>query len=232
MKKTIIPVLLVLVLLLSACSTVSNSKSSITGNSLSDSTKLILGILKLEDTDQAVTKEQATKLLPRWQLYQQLSISGTAAQEEYDAVLSDIKTAMTSAQLSTIDEMNLTQQDVTAVVSKQNVSQMSTSSSQQSSASGTRSSSNSSSKSSTSSSRSSSSGTAGGPPGGNIADMPMGGGDMPIDMGGGPVTTSSSSSFNQSTTTKTSTTTTTKITDMTTTILLNALIKLLESKIA
>jgi len=225
MKKTIIPVLLVLVLLLSACSTVSNSKSSITGNSLSDSTKLILGILKLEDTDQAVTKEQATKLLPRWQLYQQLSISGTAAQEEYDAVLSDIKTAMTSAQLSTIDEMNLTQQDVTAVVSKQNVSQMSTSSSQQSSASGTRSSSNSSSKSSTSSSRSSSSGTAGGPPGGNI-------GDMPIDMGGGPVTTSSSSSFNQSTTTKTSTTTTTKITDMTTTILLNALIKLLESKIA
>jgi len=81
--------------------------------------QLVLGTLKLEDTDQAVTKQQATELLPMWQVYQDLTSSDTAAQEEIDGLTEQIQETMSADQMSTITSMNLTQQDVFAITQEQ-----------------------------------------------------------------------------------------------------------------
>jgi hypothetical protein len=70
--------------------------------------QLAIGTLLLEDTDGAVTAEQAAQLLPNYQMLQALQSSGTAAQAELDAVLKQIQEAMTSEQLTIIKEMQLT----------------------------------------------------------------------------------------------------------------------------
>lgn len=70
--------------------------------------QLAIGTLMLEETENAVTVEQAGELLPYWQMLQALQSSGTAAQAELDAVLNQIQEALTSAQLTAIKEMQLT----------------------------------------------------------------------------------------------------------------------------
>ena len=72
------------------------------------SAQLSIGTLALEGTDDAVTVEQAGELLPAWKMLQALQASGTAAQAELDAVLNQIQTAMTPAQLTVIKDMRLT----------------------------------------------------------------------------------------------------------------------------
>lgn len=72
------------------------------------SSQLAIGTLMLEDTDNAVTVEQAGELLPNWQMLQALQSSGTAAQAELDAALKQIQGAMTNEQLTAIKEMQLT----------------------------------------------------------------------------------------------------------------------------
>jgi len=79
-------------------------------------TKLAIGTLMLEDTDQAVTPDQATNLLNLWQAYQALSTSDTAATQEVDAVVKQIQSAMTSEQLQAIDDMQLTGQSMRDVM--------------------------------------------------------------------------------------------------------------------
>jgi hypothetical protein len=70
--------------------------------------QLAIGTLMLEETENAVTVEQAGELLPNYQMLQALQSSGTAAQAELDAVLRQIQRAMTAEQLTTIKEMQLT----------------------------------------------------------------------------------------------------------------------------
>ena len=48
--------------------------------------QLLLGTLRLEGTEQAITSEQAQALLPLWQGYAALTASGTAATEEIESV--------------------------------------------------------------------------------------------------------------------------------------------------
>jgi hypothetical protein len=71
--------------------------------------RLMLGIFALEDTDQAVTPEQAAKLLPLWQMIQGGSLQSTA---EMDAVLKQIEGQLTEAQLAAIDALKLTMDDL------------------------------------------------------------------------------------------------------------------------
>jgi hypothetical protein len=73
------------------------------------SSQLALGIFRLERTDNAVTPEQAGKLLLLWQAIQGGSLQSDA---ETSAVLKQIEGAMTPEQLSAISAMQLTFEDM------------------------------------------------------------------------------------------------------------------------
>jgi hypothetical protein len=122
MKKGLLSkwvVVLVASLLLSACSSGTKSAGTTSGSgatggagTLSSAAQLLVGTLKLEDSDNAVTTNQAADLLPLWQAYSQLSASDSAAQAEIDAVLAQIKSTMTDQQIQAIAAMKLTQKDM------------------------------------------------------------------------------------------------------------------------
>ena len=76
---------------------------------MDDSTVLALGTLLLEGTENAVTPEQAAALLPLWQAIRGGGLQGNA---ETMAVLKQIKAQMTAEQLSAIDAMALTVEDM------------------------------------------------------------------------------------------------------------------------
>lgn len=77
---------------------------------LSASNQLALGTLELEETDNAVTPEQAKSLLPLWQALQ----GGVTAQAEVNAVLKQIEGTMASEQLQAIARLQLTGEDLQA----------------------------------------------------------------------------------------------------------------------
>ncbi|MFZ5916706.1 MAG: hypothetical protein ACOYZ7_07230 [Chloroflexota bacterium] len=70
--------------------------------------QLLLGTLRLQDTAQAVTSEQAGELLVLWRAYAALTASGTAAEEETEAVQNQIIETMTPEQIGAIAAMRLT----------------------------------------------------------------------------------------------------------------------------
>ena len=127
MKKTIF-VLTILaglsVLVACARTTATQPQNGPGGNSapLSTATQLVVGTFKLEGTDLAVTSAQATQLLPLWQTLKELSNSNTAANEEINAVVDQIKGIMTAQQMDKITALKLTQQDVMSQMSQAGVS--------------------------------------------------------------------------------------------------------------
>jgi len=105
------------ILSLSACGgqgTEPDAASGATGlvdtfeDALTIKNQLLLGTLRLEDTDQAIASEQAEALLPLWQGYAALTASGTAATEEIESVQNQIVEAMTGEQVAAIAGMRLT----------------------------------------------------------------------------------------------------------------------------
>ncbi len=79
------------------------------GRVMSPMNRLVLGIFALEDTEHAVTPEQAAELLPLWQMIQSGSLQSAA---ETDAVLRQIAGQLTEAQLTAIDALELTMGDL------------------------------------------------------------------------------------------------------------------------
>jgi len=79
------------------------------------SSQLALGTLQLEETENAVTPEQAATLLPLWQALR----GGVTAQAEVDAVLKQIEGTMTPEQLEAIAAMQITQEDMRAWMEEQ-----------------------------------------------------------------------------------------------------------------
>ena len=73
--------------------------------------QLSLGTLQLEGMENAVTPEQATKLVTLWQALQSDSIQNTA---ERNAILTQIETIMMAEQMDAITAMQLTFEDMTA----------------------------------------------------------------------------------------------------------------------
>ena len=71
--------------------------------------QLLLGTLRLEDGNSAVTKEQAAKLLPLWQGVRATMNSGAASEAETNALLAQIETVLTADQIAAIGELQLTQ---------------------------------------------------------------------------------------------------------------------------
>lgn len=79
--------------------------------------QLMLGTVRLEGTDNAITSEQAKTLLVLWQ-----ALAGRALQSdaEREAVLAYIETQMTPGQLKAIAAMRLTQNDLQSPISDNN----------------------------------------------------------------------------------------------------------------
>ena len=70
--------------------------------------QLAYGIIKLADTPNAITPEQARTLIPLWQAVISLSDDTTTASEELTAVQDQITAALTQDQLKAIAEMRIT----------------------------------------------------------------------------------------------------------------------------
>jgi hypothetical protein len=127
MKRIVFAItILGMLAVLAACAktTTTQTQNSPGGNSvpLSTATQLLVGTFKLENTDLAVNSAQAQQMLPLWQTLKELSGSNTAANEEINAVVDQIKSIMTSEQMAKITAMKLTQQDVMSLMSQAGVS--------------------------------------------------------------------------------------------------------------
>lgn len=81
-------------------------------------TKLAIGTLMLEDTDLAVTAEQAKQLLPLWKAVRSLSSSDTASQAEIQALYDQIQETMSAEQIQAIQAMEITPQNTQALMQK------------------------------------------------------------------------------------------------------------------
>lgn len=134
MKKSILYITLIVFLTLVACSSsaqvsngsdesqaVSNSPSANgtpapVGQSqereLPPVLKMALATFKLEDTKYPIDAQQAQALLPLWKAYRSLSNSETTAGEEIQAVINQIEKTLTKEQTQTIEEMNISYQDM------------------------------------------------------------------------------------------------------------------------
>ena len=119
---------ILLSLSLTACSF--NISSILGGNSrrgsnsasaeLPAQTKLILGVINLNETENAVTAEQARELLPIFHVLKDLNESDTAAEEEKTGLTNQIQETLTAEQVKAIEDMNLTRRDMFAVMQGNN----------------------------------------------------------------------------------------------------------------
>ena len=117
MRRILLSTLIVSTILLTGCvSSAAGTSTSATMGELPTVIELALGSLKLDETDYAIDAEQAAELLPMWQVYKELINSDTAAQEEIDALISQIQEAMSTEQLQAISDMELTEEDISAVM--------------------------------------------------------------------------------------------------------------------
>ena len=124
MNRTLIPILILVALTLTACGS-SNAQGSQpdanatpgSGNNFGNAplplaVELMIGTFKLEGTPNAVTADEAAQLLPLWLVYKDLLASTSAAQEEIDALGDQIKTTMTTDQVQAITDMKITRADM------------------------------------------------------------------------------------------------------------------------
>jgi hypothetical protein len=123
MKRIALTLLMVFAIALTACGTSSTNTpiNSTTGNGLTTISQIAVGTLRLAGTEQDVTADQAKELLMLWKVYEEVSQSSTAAQEEVDALIDQIQETMTSDQMQVITDMGLTQQDVFAAMQSADV---------------------------------------------------------------------------------------------------------------
>ncbi len=127
MNKTTLILLLLLTLVMTACSgnasnaagPASASQNGPGAGELSTPMQVAIGTIKLDGTDQAVTKDQAAELLPLWETLQVLDGSDTAATQEKDALLTQIQETMTQQQMQAISTLGLTRQDMFSIMQSQ-----------------------------------------------------------------------------------------------------------------
>ena len=98
-------------------------RENLANSQLPPATQLAVGTMLLDSTDLAVETEQAQILIPYWKLYKNLLESDATAQEELEAMISEIKGVMTSDQLSYITELDLVQEDLLTLMSDLGINQ-------------------------------------------------------------------------------------------------------------
>ncbi len=116
-KKIFWTILTLFSLTLTSCASITRTIGSATSGSpaaveLPAQTKLILGTINLEETENAVTSEQAKELLPMFYVLKDLNDSDTAAQEEIDGLVNQIQETLTKDQINAIENMSLSMRDV------------------------------------------------------------------------------------------------------------------------
>lgn len=120
-------------------------KQKITAGELSVGTQLLVGIVKLEGTEFAITREQAMAFTPLWTNLQTLlaqqtpskmgggpgeqqttqatpSAENTDSQKQVTEILQGIQDVLTAEQVNQIVSLNLTQNDVTALMEANQIS--------------------------------------------------------------------------------------------------------------
>jgi hypothetical protein len=105
----------IFILTLTACAS-SGPQAARGSQTLSTQAQLAIGTLRLEDTEYPITSEQAEELLPMWYVLQDLNNSDTAAQEEIDGLTKQIQETLTSHQTEAIAALNLSREDMFAVL--------------------------------------------------------------------------------------------------------------------
>jgi hypothetical protein len=112
MKRNLLPtVLLASALILAGCGSASAAGGRFGNAPLTPESRLAIGTLNLESTPQAVDPAMAAKLLPLWQLLAQLDGNASTAPQEIQAVVEQIRTTMSPAQVQAIDNMNISAAD-------------------------------------------------------------------------------------------------------------------------
>ncbi len=154
MKKSfVIAIILILIGVLAACSTRQswsrNSTNGTQSNSQNPSfnagagqpdgngqntqlnleSKVGIGILKLEGTDQAVDEAKAKELLPLFKALKTLSSNNNTAVDEIRALNTQIKNTMTADQLAAIEKMELSYSDLKNLMDSYGLTSSSSSSS-------------------------------------------------------------------------------------------------------
>jgi hypothetical protein len=126
MKKLTLIFLSLLVISLTACGSASRSNSAnpvpqngTAAGELPVTTQIALGTLKLDETKHAITAQQAAELLPLWETLRDLYSSDTAANQEIEALSTQIQETMTQEQVQAITGMNLTRQDMFSIMQAQ-----------------------------------------------------------------------------------------------------------------
>lgn len=120
MKKILIGVLMVTIVLgMAGCGTAAAEiqdevprLDETYENALPVQVQLMLGTLKLENSELAVDAAQAQALIPLWKAVRSLASSDTSAEAEISAVLDQIQAAMEAEQIEAIAAMQLTEDDV------------------------------------------------------------------------------------------------------------------------
>ena len=75
---------------------------------------LSLGTLELANTDVSINAEQASQVIFLWQALNNMTQSGNSAEEEVAALLNQIEGLMTPEQITAINAMQLSQEDIQA----------------------------------------------------------------------------------------------------------------------
>jgi len=81
-------------------------------------TRLLIGTFNLEETELAVTPDQAKALLPLWQAIRSLSASDTAASAEMAALEQQIQDTLTTEQQAQIATMPITRAEMQTLAEK------------------------------------------------------------------------------------------------------------------
>lgn len=121
MKKILIITLLPLALLLTACGNTASESSAPQSSdesqefSMRPEMALMIGTVKLDETEHAIDATQAAELLPLWKALRSLSESETTATTEVEAIINQINETMTTEQMNAIAAMELTLEDMRAV---------------------------------------------------------------------------------------------------------------------
>jgi hypothetical protein len=103
----------IMALLLAGCGSAATGSSRFRGGlrTLTPEARLAIGTMNLEGTPQAVDATLAARLLPLWQLLEQLNTSSTTAPQEIQAVVDEIQATMSPDQMAAIQSMNITPAD-------------------------------------------------------------------------------------------------------------------------
>ncbi|MBI9049860.1 MAG: hypothetical protein JEZ00_10595 [Anaerolineaceae bacterium] len=85
----------------------SNNQDTSTNGELPEIATILLGSFLLEDTENAITSEQAAALLPLWKGLNVLQNSETVTNQELEGLYAQIAAAMTTDQMAQINNMDI-----------------------------------------------------------------------------------------------------------------------------